>query len=402
MFDKVPEMSVIHNRSKERDAISCDWASGIAICLAVVFFVGCMSTFIFHGAADNFTDIFRTNSFRGAMTWIKKLDWVGMLLQIVISTFSLFGVALMTIRIMTSFLYLSAKGMWEEVHDIKSEVNSGGDKDFIGLVGMAKTWAGGKHGTGLDAIIGAVLILLPDVKKYSDFGEKSGAKFKHNADDMTMSNYALEILLPTIVCVFLFAFAFNGSMFNAIAITVDGLGSFADVLISRDYAGIVNDMAATVGGYSFSFSSEGSNLGKFKQGLAMNIYGRIFSATKNTDAATNEAIGLAVENTVADWFQSGPSALTENAPQVTAKTKEGLQSEAGDNFVGNIGYEMVVNSSPDAVGAWKNVEIKDFLPSGSTVSVGDAQYLHIFLNQAKSFSGSYFNIDDNGQIQTDQ
>ena len=41
--------------------------------------------------ADNFTDIFYTNSFRGAFEWIQKLDWIGMIVQIVISVFSLVG-----------------------------------------------------------------------------------------------------------------------------------------------------------------------------------------------------------------------------------------------------------------------------------------------------------------------
>ena len=164
--------------------------------LALIVFVMPLAMTSTVARADNFTDIFYTNSFRGAFTWVEKLDWLGMVVQVVISVFSLLGVVLLTIRIMTSMLYLSAKGMWEEVHDLKSV---GGESELydFGLLNMAKGWAHGKAGTGLDAIIGAILILLPDVKKYSDFGEKAGGqKFD---EDTTISQYMLKIALPTVM-----------------------------------------------------------------------------------------------------------------------------------------------------------------------------------------------------------
>ena len=69
-------------------------------CLTVVLF----RVTVLPVHADNFTDIFYTQSFRGAFAWMEKLDWVGMILQAVISVFSIVGVSLVCIRIMTSIL----------------------------------------------------------------------------------------------------------------------------------------------------------------------------------------------------------------------------------------------------------------------------------------------------------
>ena len=179
------------NKTIKRKSNLSGFFPGMLMVLAAIVVVGAIAGGTVQGRADNFTDIFYTNSFRGAFEWIKKLDWVGMIVQAVISVFSLFGVALLTIRIMTSMLFLSAKGMWEEVHDLKS----GGEtmeKDLFGMGGMLKSWTSGKAGTGLDAIVGAVLLLLPDVKRYSDFGEKAGGDF---SDDITITQYILKIAL---------------------------------------------------------------------------------------------------------------------------------------------------------------------------------------------------------------
>lgn len=385
------------NKTIKRKSNLSGFFPGMLMVLAAIVVVGAIAGSTVQGRADNFTDIFYTNSFRGAFEWIKKLDWVGMIVQAVISVFSLFGVALLTIRIMTSMLFLSAKGMWEEVHDLKS----GGEtmeKDLFGMGGMLKSWTSGKAGTGLDAIVGAVLLLLPDVKRYSDFGEKAGGDF---SDDITITQYILKIALPTVMTVFFFAMGFNGTLFQALAVTVDMLGSFADKAISVNYAGIVDDLVNSNLGYKFYFSSEGTELGKFQQGAAKDLYGRLVSRTRGADASQLDAMGRAVEGRISEL-------ITYNnlggAPQLNEKVKTGLAAgdATSDKYVGYLGYEVIINGNSAPMGneLGKPVDVASLIGAGdgsggTLVSAGAREeYVHILVRQTTDFNGAYMNLGE--------
>lgn len=385
------------NKTIKRKSNLSGFFPGMLMVLAAIVVVGAIAGGTVQGRADNFTDIFYTNSFRGAFEWIKKLDWVGMIVQAVISVFSLFGVALLTIRIMTSMLFLSAKGMWEEVHDLKS----GGEtmeKDLFGMGGMLKSWTSGKAGTGLDAIVGAVLLLLPDVKRYSDFGEKAGGDF---SDDITITQYILKIALPTVMTVFFFAMGFNGTLFQALAVTVDMLGSFADKAISVNYAGIVDDLVNSNLGYKFYFSSEGTELGKFQQGVAKDLYGRLVSRTRGADAAQLDAMGRQVEALVASNITYENLC---NAPQLNAKVKEGLKATDGsaDKYVGYLGFEVVVNGNEAKMGnqLGDTVKVASLVGGDATDGTGlvnagaREEHVHILVRQTTDFNGAYMNLGE--------
>lgn len=364
----------------------------LAMVVAIFMVAACSVSVV---RADNFTDIFYTNSFRGAFSWVKKLDWVGMIVQMVISCFSLFGVALLTIRIMTSMLYLSAKGMWEEVHDLKS---AGGEseKDFLGLFGMAKSWAKGKSGTGLDAVVGAVLMLLPDVKKYSDFGEKAGGDF---SDDMSISQYMLKIALPTIMTVFFFAMGFNGTLFQALAVTVDAMGTVADRAVSVNYSGFVDDLINSGTGYQFVFSAAGTNEGKLQQQVAKDVYGRCVSQVKDANPQQLYAIGQNVEGWVSENVKPDSEAVSGSS-QISAKVKEGLGGDAADQYMSYLGYDIVINGNSEATsgeavwslgtdGALSGLELTD-------AAAQRPQYLHLFIKQTRDSANNYFNTDEIG------
>ena len=362
---------------------------GIMMVFAAMMVVGAMATGTVYGRADNFTDIFYTNSFRGAFEWIQKLDWVGMIVQCVISCFSLFGVALLVIRIMTSMLFLSAKGMWEEVHDLKSSGESA-EKDFLGMFGMAKTWASGKSGTGLDAIIGAVLMILPDVKRYSDFGEKAGGDF---SEDITISQYMLKIALPTVMTVFFFAMGFNGTLFQALAVTVDAMGTLADKAISVNYAGFVDDLVNSQNGYKFYFDADGTQFGKFKQSVAKDLYGRVVKLTRGANPDQLYKLGEKVEAFVNEQF-SATSSL-DGALGIDAKVKSGLDdTNVGDDFVRYIEFEVVVSGNQTQSNAKISQPLSEWFTYAGFSDQKDTarvQYGHIILRQSSTYNGAYFN-----------
>lgn len=379
---------VLPARGRYRDLMGLE---AIAFILLSAAFMLWISMNIVVVNADNFTDVFYTNSFRGSFEWFKKLDWIGMVVQAVISVFSLVGVSLIVIRIMTSMLFLSAKGLWEEVHDLKQ---SGGESEMydFGLINMAKTWAKGKAGTGLDAILGAVLVLLPDVKRYSDFGEKSGQKFD---EDISISQYMLKIALPTVLAVFFLAMGFNGTLVKGLAVTVDAMGTLADKAVSVNYAGFVEDLVAAGSGYKFTFGMDGTERGQLKESIAKDLYGRVVSEARGATQAQLYAIGQSIESQVENNFDDAVS----NSTQISQKVQEGFSSENGDRYYSYLGFDVVANTSEQSgvESAW-TVSLAELLGdvNGLTSTEGYEKYYHIFVKQTNSFDGSYFNVDELG------
>ena len=383
---------------RERDFIT-------AIMLMMVYIV--VSRSIVVASADNFIDVFYTSGFRGSFEWFQHFDWVGMAVQAVISVFSLVGTALIIIRIMTSLLYLSARGLWEEVHDLKQ---SGGESEFydFGMINMAKTWAKGKAGTGLDAIFGAVLVLLPDVRRYSDFGEKSGNKFD---EDTSTTQYFLKILLPTVMSLFFLAMAFNGTLMKFFAITVDGMGAFADQAVSTNIAGFVEDLVNQNSGYTFIASMEGTEQGDFVSRVQKDIYGRVVSKVRGASPAQFFAIGQKIESLVtADALGEAAANSTQVSPQIRDKFGAGGAPE-NDKYWGYIGYHIGVSGKSVASEGGQGVisySIGEFLTTDADVGIsGDAldegtagtyanQYINIYIQQTRTFDGSYLDTNQGG------
>lgn len=295
---------------------------------------------VFNAATGNgnFTDIFYSNSFRGSFEWIYKFNWLGAILQFVISVFSLFGVVLMLIRVITSMLYLSSKGIWEEVSELKKDKS---DKDIfdLGLLGQLKSVGQGKHGTGVDALFGAILILLPDVKRYSDFSDGRSDKF---SDDMTMTQYMLKIALPTIMCTFFFAMGFNGTMFKALGITVDAMGAVADKAVSVDYAGFLKDLMNSGQAYSFALANDGTIKGKLQTSIAKELYGIILSKIDEPNTNTTLTIGQKLENLVQTEITSNTVSSGGEYGGGIKLTEDDLNIDANWNM---LGYDIVVNTT---------------------------------------------------------
>lgn len=374
--------------------LKADWL-GAGCDLGLLIILGWLCTLYTHvGRADNFTDIFYTNSFRGTFEWVNKMDFIGMGCQWVLSVFSVIGVVLIVVRIVTSLLVINARGLCQEIHDIKQ--SGSGDLYDLGMVGMVKSVAQGKHGTGADAIISAALCLAPDFIKYSDFAENSGMQFDN---DVTTSQYMLKIAIPTVMSVFFFAMGFNGTLWHALAVTVDGMGAIADKAVSVNYAAIVDDLVNSNAGYKFQFGSLGTNLGGYQQDIAKDIYGRAVSHLENPSSAQLQAIGRTVEN----WVQNNVDySILAKSPQVGKDAQNGLTNGSAvekDRFIKYLGYDIVVNSNKDmkTQDGVKSVAISELIKAKgdneATIAGKSDDVVYLFFKQTNSFDGSYFNTD---------
>lgn len=347
----------------------------------------------------SFTDIFNTQSFRGSFEWIYKLDWLGGIMQMIISVFSIVGVFLICVRIISSLLYLSSKNIWDEVSDLKK---TGGDNDLydLGFIGQLKKIGQGKQGTGFDAILGFIFMFLPDIKRYSDFAEGK----KDSLDEgLSVSQYVLKIFVPTVMGIFFFAMGFNGTLFQALGVTVEAMGTLADKAVSQDYATMLDQLVLTGKAYNFAIAKDGTEKGEYQYGIARDIYTQVLR--RLPDYTTNQAlsIGAAIEQAVLEEITNdniGNGGSYGGAVKLTAD-----DLNVDDNWR-LLGYELVINTTPEYSDANTTPISKSLyewaggsesgITEGGTLYGEDRPtvYAHIYITQPKSTSSLYFAPSD--------
>lgn len=369
--------------------------SGVLFVLAIFASLTLFPVDFYANTTRSFTDIFNTQSFRGSFEWIYKLDWVGGIMQFIISVFSLIGVFLMAIRIMCSLLYLAARNLWDEVSDLKK---TGGDNDMfdLGLLGQLKKIGQGKQGTGMDAIVGFLLMFMPDIKRYSDFAEGK----KNSLDEsMSYTQYFLAIAVPTVMCTFFFAMGFNGTLFKALGITVEAMGTVADKAVSQDYAAMLDRMIVLGDAYDFAISKDGTQKGEYQYQIARELYTDVLQ--RLPDYNTNQAlsIGAAIERNVQEAINESTIGSDGDYGNAVKLTADDLATDANWKL---LGYEIVINTTEN----YENSAVKPISKSlydwaggadsgiveGGTLYGEDRPtvYAHVFIKQTKSTSSLYF------------
>lgn len=246
-----------------------------------------------HVFAAELTDLFDTVAFYGSMEVIKKFNWLGKLIQFIISSFSLLGLFLICYQRLITLLYLSGKNTFDNVYDIKE---AGKGQAFFGMKPMiGKTW-NAEYGTGLDAFVGFGLSLLPNVKAYSDYNPQN-MTYNLKEED-TCTTYMLKVAIPTIMLIFFFAIGFNGTLWRAYGNVVDAMATAAENVVDVNLSVIVDRAMNSGSNYKFHFDDDKSEYGKLKQDAAEKAYKLILKETKDLSTDNKMTIGTSVENII--------------------------------------------------------------------------------------------------------
>ena len=92
-------------------------------------------TIIANGVDHELTDLF-----------FSKFNWLGWLMQLIISTFCLIGIFLTMYQMLVTLLYLSSRTSFDRIHEIK---NAGKGGKILGLPNLFKdTIVTANNGTG--------------------------------------------------------------------------------------------------------------------------------------------------------------------------------------------------------------------------------------------------------------
>ena len=319
-------------------------------------------------ADQNLTDLFSTKAFQGSWAVINKYNWLGWLMNFLISSFCLIGLWLVFYQRLVTLLYLSSRNLWDNVYEVKSATKG----KFGGVPNIFKRVFNGEDGTGADAFISFFYGLLPNVKKYSDYDENHRVGNLDETDNAL--NYMLKTGPMTILLIFFLALGFSGTLGQVYGTIVDGMTAVADNAVTINLAGYVDRIFAAGNHYKFHIDAEGTNRSAFQQQIANRAYQEVIAKGKVIDGGVRESVGRDIEQQVKEGVTD------ELAATVTGK--EAGFTDADWKLVST----RVILSQTQAEGD----NVFSFpVPDGV---FGDSTYVNVYLNADKTY-GDYFNRD---------
>ena len=381
----------------------------IALC---TYFVLCS----FHLAkADNLLDLFDSYAFRGSFKTIDKFNWVGKLMSYIISVFSMLGLFLICYQRLISLLYLAGRNTFDTVHEIKSSLSGGSGRDAFGIRSMFTNamQGGGQYGTGLDAIIGFLLSLLPDVKKYSDYNPERMAYNVQEEDSCT--TYMLKTAIPTIMLLFFFAMGYNGTLWQGFGVIVDAMGTAAEQLVATDLNSIVSTAMNTGKAYKFSWDASGSDYGDFMQDMVKAVYKQALKNGKDYTSDTQQTVGSYVDNIFLNGKGYGGNVkmyLGSTGKTISISSGKGSIFSDGDTLAKKIGnvtgfkgeddaknltYTVISNSTKDSYKISNAVEVVISAYDVGLNSSANGNYIHVTISRKKNSDETmYWHKADDG------
>ena len=341
------------------------------------------------------TDLFSTEAFSGSWEVFSKFNWLGWLMQFIISAFCLIGLVLVCYQRVITMLYLSAKNTFDRIDELKTSV---GDRRFLGLGGMFKdNFFESKNGIGLDAFVNFLLTLMPNVKAYSDYAPDKHYQYNLNEDD-TITTYMLKVAIPTIMVVFFFSIGFNGTLFKAYGNVVDALATVADDFVESDLSGQVQRWVNSGTGYQFAYEN-GTAFGEFKQNLAEDCYAKLLRKSASLTTTAKQDIGAKVAA-----YVDKVCGTTGDASTITAAGFKESYENLGDDAWKNLNYTIAINSTQKFSTAYghtagEGLEVTASnlgLSGGKTTGSGaKTMYLHVIIQKkANSNETDYFKVKD--------
>ena len=327
-------------------------------------------------------DLFSTDAFQGSWQVFSKFNWLGGLMQFIISAFCLIGLFLVCYQRLITMLYLSSKTTFDRVDELKSGMSS---QKFLGIGAMFKdNFFESKNGVGLDSFVSFLLTLLPNVKAYSDYSNNNKHSYNLKEDD-TITTYMLKVAIPTIMTIFFFSVGFSGTLFKAYGVCVDALATVADDFVTTDLSSSVQKMINNGTGYQFAYN-DGTEKGKFKQNVAEAVYAKALKKCGDLTTDTKQYVGSQLQADL-DKKWGNLNSISSGAYTFTS---------ANDSEWGNLKYSVVLNTSESSGGTSSGVAYIDIPLSDLGIytesGTSSGWHAHVIVQRKANASIDYFKV----------
>lgn len=346
--------------------------------------------------AKSLTEVFTTDAFTGSWEVFSKFNFLGKLMNFIISAFSLLGLFIVAWQRLVTLLYLSGRTLFDRVHEIKS---SGKGQKFLGLPAIFQsTIMNSQYGTGADSIVSFLLSLLPDVKEASDYSE--GNRQYNLEDTDSVTQYILKVSIPTIMIIFFFTIGFSGTYFQIYGNIVEGMATVADNFVDTKLSKYVDRLINKGAAYKFAYADDGSNIGKMRQSIASDIYTKVLKNIENPNSDATLLIGQQVDSIVEQHYTA--EAISVALGSVNDSNESKLKWDGSDETAKNVQYSVTVNArsepySGEVAGApFSLADLSCGFPmSGTYANEGGIGYVHVVFNKKNNAEEhNYFQTPD--------
>ena len=344
----------------------------------VLFFMFILSNNIFNSIvrADEMTGlgmIFNTDAFVGNTKWLEKFNIVGEVVQASISIFGMLIAVILFGQILVTLIYFVARPFWDTVAQVK-EAETGS------LNYLYKTVTGGKSNLskGSDIIMTNIMLLCPNVKKYSEMGSDSADQ------NWTFTTWLMDTFLTKCFLMLIISMTINGSLMQAYMVVVDGMGVLATNFVEFNSEEFVQGLLNKAGsGYNFAVGSTGQGYDKALGEIAQGIYKQSLKKLKGGTTDERITLGSNIENFVTRELSK---------ERIEAAVLPRLDSPLTDEEWGKLKIETVVNNTSQATNA--------ITVSGDQIGLKDAGngrlYIHLYFTlSSRSNSTNYWELRTN-------
>lgn len=316
-------------------------------------------------AEDKLTALFTSEGFTGSFKVIAKFNIVGYITNFIISAFCYIGLAVLVVQLVTTFLYLSNRPLFNKIADVKKDYNG---KKAFGFKDMFSDISVNKHGSGVDTLLIVILSLLPNIKEYSYYCDGHDAIFK---DDDTIATFAMKVSLPSILSIFFFSMGFSNTLWQAWGTVADSLGAVGEKFVSLKLDEQMEHLLNTKDAYSFSLDASNTEFGDIQQTIAESAYKQTIKLIQpnengDYDATTMQTIGSNINTMVTKVFtwenvqdmcgqQNGITEYNNSNNPAWAGGSGGTRKNVGDGKTGSASPVLNVSGPSDT--NFKNVSI---------------------------------------------
>jgi hypothetical protein len=353
-------------------------------------------------AADGteLTDLFETTAFTGSWEVFSKFNWLGKLLNFLISAFCLIGLVLTAFRLILTMLYKSNEAIFDRVYDLKQH---GRGQKFFGFGAMGREVFQGNYGVGLDAIVGFLLSLLPDIKAYSDYNPE---KMMYNLqEDDTLTTYVLKVSIPTIMSIFFFAIGFNGTLLQGFGNVANAMARGAKRLVEVDLAEGVDKVMSAGSYYQFSYDTS-DEFYKLKKNICTSIYNKVLLKMDDISTGSMQTVGAAIQACV----DSETNGITASDLDSLIKSDSEHSVKENHAYAKNYSYTVYLNSNSeksvagtsDTVNSIERIySFSDLGLSGNVSSSSTPTQIHVIITKkADADETDYYSIKSSNSTST--
>lgn len=332
------------------------------------------SLMVFADSMTGLGDIYQSNAFVGNTKWLEKFNFVGTIVQAFISVFGLLIAVIVVMQIVITIIYFANKELWNSVSEAKTQ-NSG-----IISYTFGGAFSGGVKSVapkGSDIIMNYIMLLLPNIKKYSEAGA-DGAD-----ENWTLTTWFMSTFINKCILLLVVSMTINGSMMQAYMMVVDGMGVIASTVVETDLEGIVQNQVDKMGGknYKFSVGTTGEGIDSLQGTAASKLYTAVLKKAKDVTTDARNVYGTKIEKYVTSNLKADAiyNVLTPKATNSGGYASQPLTNDEWEK----VKVEVVCNSTSSATNAI-TVSASDLGLENSNSTTQSYYHMYFTLNKRNS------------------